>query len=64
MCACSILGNSRNLWYFLFPTPNLFVTLNICSFILIESLGNGFHAKQLLQLCNKSLFADRLLGSY
>lgn len=54
MCACSILGNSRNLWYFLFPTPNLFVILNICSSILIESLGSGFDARQSLEPCNKS----------
>lgn len=29
------------------PTPNLFVILNICPFMLIESLGNECCAKQL-----------------
>lgn len=45
---CAILGNIRNLWYFLLSTSNLFVILNICAFMLIESLEDEFHAKKLL----------------
>lgn len=45
----------QELWHFLFPTSDLFVILNICSFILIESLGSESGAKQLLLVSNRDL---------
>lgn len=64
MCVRSVLGNIRNLWYFLFLTSNLFVILNICFFIVIESLGSEFMpcscCRCLVRLW--CLSVDRLLG--
>lgn len=47
----------QELWYFLFPNSNLFVILNICYFILTESLGSEFCAKRLLQMSEKNLWS-------